>query len=347
MGVSRMLSPVQWLLARWYSRRSAPWVLRPLAVLYVLLLGLRRGLYRRGWLSCIRLDVPVVVVGNLTLGGTGKTPLVIALADALRQRGWTPGVVSRGHGGGDHAPQILGGDADPRQVGDEPCLIMRRSGAPVAVGRDRPAAAQLLREVGVDVIIADDGLQHYRLARDVDICVVDGMRRYGNGWPLPAGPLREPLRRLRSVDFRVCNGGLPQQDEILMRLLGDSARRVDDPAREQPLHAFANRRVHAVAGIGNPARFFESLRIQRIDVIEHPFPDHHPFVPADLDFRDELPVLMTEKDAVKCAAMRLDRLWYVPIRAMLPDTFLDAVTAAVDAAKGARRARRRIEGSSA
>ncbi len=333
-----MLSPERWLLARWYSPRPAPWVLRPPAVLYQWLLAVRHLFYRRGWLSSVQLDVPVVVVGNITLGGTGKTPLVIALVKHLRQHGWNPGVVSRGYGGRERAPRLLREDADPRQVGDEPCLIMRRSGAPVAVGCDRPAAARLLCELGVDVVISDDGLQHYRLRRDVEICVADGKRRYGNGWTLPAGPLREPLQRLRSVDFRICNGGLPHQDEILMRLLGDHARRLDDPGCEQPLSVYAGRRVHAVAAIGNPQRFFDSLRTQHIDVVEHPFPDHHAFTADDLDFGDDLPVLMTEKDAVKCAALKTDRFWYVPVRAVLPEMFLSALSSAVGAARRAGRA---------
>jgi tetraacyldisaccharide 4'-kinase len=263
------------------------------------------------------------VVGNLTAGGTGKTPLTLALVEALRARGRRPGVVSRGYGGDQRAPILLGDTPDPAQVGDEPCLI-RAGGVPVAVGRDRPAAARLLLDAGCDVLIADDGLQHYRLARDVEICVIDGVRRFGNGHLLPAGPLREPLARLAAVDFRVCNGGAAATGEIPMQLAGGWARALAD-GHEQDLRAFADHRVHAVAGIGHPQRFFDSLRAQGIAVIEHAFSDHHAFVPVDLRFGDDLPVLMTEKDAIKCHGFAQPHWWSVPVRAVLPDSFYDAV----------------------
>lgn len=289
---------------------------------------LRRLAYRRGWLHGEKLPVPVIVVGNLTVGGTGKTPLTITLVEALRARGREPGVVSRGYGGSQREPLLLGETADPAQVGDEPCLI-HASGVPVAVGRDRPAAARLLLEAGCDVIVADDGLQHYRLARDVEICVIDGERRFGNRRLLPLGPLREPMSRLRSVDFRVCNGGTEAPDEVPMRLEGGMVRALAD-AREQPLAAFAGQRVHAVAGIGNPQRFFDSLAMQGLDVIEHPFADHHAFTAADLDFGDGLAVLMTTKDAVKCRPFAREGWWSVPVHAVLPETFFDAVCQRID-----------------
>jgi tetraacyldisaccharide 4'-kinase len=194
----------------------------------------------------------------------------------------------------------------------------------VAVGRDRPAAARLLLDAGCDVIVADDGLQHYRLARDVEICVIDGARRFGNGRLLPMGPLREPLSRLREVDFRVCNGGTAMAGEVPMRLQGDVARAVSGEG-ERALAAFRGTRVHAVAGIGHPARFFDGLRDRGIDPIEHPFADHHAFAPSDLEFGDGLTVLMTAKDAVKCRRFARDGWWCVPVRAVLPDDFLDAV----------------------
>lgn len=310
------------LVRRWYDGSSRPWLLRPLTWLYRSVVAVRAWLYRRGWLASERLPVPVLVVGNITLGGTGKTPLVIALVEHLRRQGWHPGVVSRGYGGSQETPALLPDEPDPTRFGDEPCLVRLRTGVPVAVGRDRPAAARKLLEAGCNVIIADDGLQHYRLQRDVEICVIDGERRLGNGLMLPCGPLREPPSRLRRVDFRVCNGGEANAGEVPMRLTGDRARHLRDSEREQSLHAFADRPVHAIAGIGHPARFFDSLRGQGLQVIEHPFPDHHAFVPDDLDFGDDLPVLMTEKDAVKCAGFAHDRCWSVPTSAVLPDTFL-------------------------
>ena len=309
----------------WYGKRRSPWWTWLLAGLYGALTALRRGLYRIGVLRRVCLPVPVIVIGNLTAGGTGKTPLTIALAAELRGRGFRPGVVSRGHGGSRRESMLLDETPDPAVVGDEPCLI-RAGGVPVAVGRDRPAAAQLLLAAGCDVLIADDGLQHYRLARDVEICVIDGVRRFGNGHLLPAGPLREPLRRLDRVDLRVCNGGEAQAGEHPMRLVGGEAVSLDG-LRMQPLEGFAGQRVHAVAAIGNPARFFANLSAAGIEVIEHAFPDHHAFIATDLAYGDELPVLMTDKDAVKCRAFAQLHWWRVPVRAELPAAFFEAVVA--------------------
>jgi tetraacyldisaccharide 4'-kinase len=311
------------LVEAWYGNRRSPWWTWPLAGLYGVLTAVRRVLYRVGVLRRVRLPVPVIVIGNLTAGGTGKTPLTIALAEALRARGFRPGIVSRGHGGRQREPMLLGETPDPSEVGDEPCLI-RASGVPVAVGRDRSDAAQLLVANGCNVVIADDGLQHYRLARDVEICVIDGVRRFGNGHFLPAGPLREPLHRLARVDLRVCNGGTPQAGEYPMQLVGSEAVTLDGTHR-QSLSAFTGRRVHAVAAIGNPARFFASLRDAGIEVIEHAFPDHHAFAAGELAFGDDLPVLMTDKDAVKCRGFAQSHWWRAPVRAALPPAFVDAV----------------------
>ena len=317
----------------WYGGQPPGIVLLLLAVVYGALAALRRALYRAGLLRRVRLPLPVLVVGNLGVGGTGKTPLTIALVEALRARGWRPGVVSRGYGGRVARPQRVVAGADPAAVGDEPCLIVARTGAPMAVGGDRIAAAHLLQEEGaVDVLIADDGLQHYRLCRDVEICVIDGQRRFGNGRLLPAGPLREPPARLASVDFRVCNGGEPGAGEVPMRLAPMAARRLDG-AEERPLAAFAAKRVHAVAGIGHPARFFALLRAHGIEVQEHAFPDHHAFRPDDLAFGDAAPVLMTEKDAVKCRAFVTPLLWSVAVDAQLPAAFFDAVAARLRAVR--------------
>ena len=315
------------LAAAWYGKGSTPWWTAPLAALYGGVTRLRRRLYRMGWLSSVALPVPVVVIGNISVGGTGKTPLTIALAEALRARGLRPGVVSRGYGGSERGPALLDASADPARYGDEPCLI-RAAGTPVAIGRDRPAAARLLLDAGCDVILADDGLQHYRLRRAVEICVVDGARRFGNRRLLPAGPLREPLARLGEVDFRVCNGGSAESGEVPMHLEGGMARALRDNAA-QSLEAFRGQRVHALAGIGHPQRFFDDLRAHGIEVVPHPFPDHHAYAPGDLDFGDTAPVLMTEKDAVKCAAFAPPQAWAVPVRAVLPASFFDAVAAKI------------------
>lgn len=313
------------LESAWYGTARAPWWTTPLSWLYGAVTALRRGLYRLGVLRSARLPVPVVVIGNVSVGGTGKTPLTIALADALRKRGYTPGVVSRGYGGSQKEPLLLDELPDPARVGDEPCLI-RASGVPVAVGRDRPAAAKLLLAAGCDVVIADDGLQHYALARDLEICVIDGVRRFGNGRLLPAGPLREPMSRLRTVSYRVCNGGVVAPGDVAMELKGGHIRAlIDDHTR--PLVDLAGQTVHAVAAIGHPVRFFASLRAQGLQVIEHAFPDHHAFVPGDLAFGDDMPVLMTEKDAVKCRAFAQPHWWTVPVRAVLPPAFFDDIEA--------------------
>ncbi len=319
------------LQQRWYQDRPPPLWTRPVAALFGVLAGLRRRLYRHGLRRVTRLPVPVIVVGNLSVGGAGKTPVVIALVQALGQRGFHPGVVSRGYGGTASSPRPLAPDPDPGEVGDEPALIHARTGVPVAVGADRPAAARLLPARGVDVIISDDGLQHYALARDVEICVVDGVRRFGNARLLPAGPLREPLWRLGQVDFVVCNGGEPQAGEVPMQLALRAAEAVADRARTRPLAGFAGTRVHAVAGIGNPERFFGALRAQGLEVIAHAFADHHRYTPSDFAFTEDVPVLMTEKDAVKCRRFAQPEWWCVPVDAMLPGSFFDAVAGAIAA----------------
>jgi len=310
----------------WYGRRLPSPRLRVLAAVYGALVRLRRALYDIGVMRRVRLPVPVVVVGNITAGGTGKTPLTIALVEALRARGWKPGVVSRGYGGDARRPQRVDAGSDPAIAGDEPCLIARATGAPLAVGRDRVAAARLLLEsAAVDVLIADDGLQHYRLSRDIEICVIDGERRFGNGRLLPAGPLRERAARAATFAFRVCNGGAARDREIPMTLAGDEAVSLATTPVRRKLGEFSGQRLHAVAGIGNPARFFDQLRAAGLDVVEHAFVDHHAFVAADIEFSDGLPVLMTEKDAVKCAAFAGPSCWYVPVRAALPQAFFDAI----------------------
>lgn len=334
-GMANFVTLGESLQHEWYDpTASPPWWTLPLAALYGGLTAARRALYRRGVLRAQRLQVPVIVVGNIVAGGAGKTPLVIALVEDLRARGYQPGVVSRGYAGTARTPMLLPEDPDPVTSGDEPAVIRVRTGAPVAIGARRVEAARLLLGPNIDVIIADDGLQHYALARDIEICVVDGECRFGNGRLLPAGPLREPESRLNGIEFIVCNGSEPRSGEIPMRLATGDATAVDG-TRALPLSALAGRRSHAVAGIGHPPRFFETLRAQGIEVIEHPFPDHHRYAAADLDFGDGLPVLMTEKDAVKCRAFARENWWVVPVNAELPPTFFDAVAARLPNLRGA------------
>jgi tetraacyldisaccharide 4'-kinase len=278
-----------WLNRHWYSP-SAPPYLRPIEWLYRAVIALRRRSYSPG---SRRIQVPDVAVGNLTVGGTGKTPLVIALARALQSRGVRVGVISRGYGAAVREPALLSARSDPAIHGDEPVLIARATEAPVVVSPDRVAATALLAKRGMQLVISDDGLQHYRLGRALEIAVVDGARGFGNGHLLPAGPLREPVSRLAEVDWLVFNGEpspstiaalervAKHRDRLQMRLAATQARTVsgDRPARE--LASFRGAPVHAVAGIGNPARFFATLREAGLQLIEHPFPDHHPFTAAE------------------------------------------------------------------
>ncbi len=310
-----------WLQRRWYGTKP-PLGLVPLSALFGGAVALRRMAYRKGWKSAQRLPVPVVVVGNLTVGGTGKTPLTIWLAEFLTASGYKPGVVSRGYGGRkQERPLAVGADSDPAEAGDEPVLIARRTGCPVTVFPLRAEAGRaLLAAHDCDILIADDGLQHYALARDVEIAVVDGERRFGNGFCLPAGPLREPARRLAEVDLVVCRGGVPTDGEYPLSLLAGEAVNLADAGLRRPLADFAGLKLRAVAGIGFPQRFFADLRAAGLSFEERAFPDHHRYRPEDLGTDDAL-VLMTEKDAVKCRGFADGRLWAVPIKAQLPLAF--------------------------
>jgi len=285
----------------------------------------RRGAYARGWLHSYRLGVPVIIVGNLSVGGSGKTPLVIWLVTQLRSAGYSPGVVLRGYGGSaarHDRPVLVQTGSDTGLVGDEAVLLRARTAAPVAVCRDRVRAARLLADEGVSVIVSDDGLQHLALARNFEIAVIDGERGLGNGYLLPAGPLREPPDRLDQVDAVVINGegsfrGDPPGTggSFSMRLSGERLLPLVGDGEPRALSSLAGRRVHAVAGIGHPQRFFAQLRSAGLEVIEHPFPDHHSYGAGEIAFADQLPVLMTEKDAVKCRALGGPNHWYLPVMA--------------------------------
>lgn len=332
---------MHWLDRYGYSLNLVAVLLWPLGLLFGAATRARRFLYQNGILKSVGLRVPVVVVGNISVGGTGKTPLVARLVELLREAGYKPGVVGRGYGGRSAEwPRAVSADSDPGEVGDEPVLLARRCRCPVVVGPDRVVAARVLFETyDCNVILSDDGLQHYRLRRDIEIAVVDGFRRLGNAACLPAGPLREPPSRLREVDFVVGNGAARGR-EYLMSLRGETALNLRDPCISAALAGFRQSTVHAVAGIGDPWRFFDHLRHARLRLIEHPFPDHHAFRAEDLRFREDLPVLMTEKDAVKCHGIAPDNFWYVPVTARLDPEFEDNLlkrVATVAMAKGVRR----------
>jgi tetraacyldisaccharide 4'-kinase len=331
-----------WLERLWY-RDSAPLLLAPLAWIYGALAGARRRAYAAGVLRQRRLTRPVVVVGNLTVGGTGKTPLAIHLARMLSAEKLRVGVVARGYGRRSGALRDVHPDSDWRDVGDEPVIIARRTGCATLVAADRVAAARTLIARGADVIVADDGLQHLALGRDCAIAVIDGSRGFGNGRLLPQGPLREPAAALGRADIVVVNGepehgslaGALPAATLVMRLAAEPAVRLDGRGPPCELSAFSGRRVHAVAGIGNPQRFFHELAGRGIEVIAHSFPDHHPFTARELAFPDELPILMTEKDAVKCTPFVSARLWCVPVSAVFSDSDAQELRARVLARLGA------------
>jgi len=335
-----------WLQRVWYGRSLLSAMLLPLSWLFAGAVTLRRVAFRIGLRSVVRVSCPVVIVGNLTVGGTGKTPLVIWLAERLRESGQVPGIVSRGYGGSSSSwPRDVAPGSDPREVGDEAVMVAARTGAIVVAGPDRVAAAERAIARGADVVLADDGLQHYRLARDCELAIVDGERGLGNGRLLPAGPLREPRSRLEHVDLIVLNSRAATRPaeslittvpEVSIAIVPGNARCLFGE-RECKLEAFAGRRVHAVAGIGNPQAFFAALRALQIEVDEHPLPDHAGIGVEDIVFDDDAPVLMTEKDAVKCRAIADERHWAVSARLVIAPDEAERVLSVVRAAIERRR----------
>lgn len=321
---------MEFLQRAWYE--NARWLhgLVPIERLFSHLAKRRRErLSREAWTA----PVPVVVVGNISVGGTGKSPLVIALIEHLRTQGFTPGVVSRGYGAKPPAwPYLVRATDQPAVAGDEPLMIVQRTGVPLVIAPDRVAACQhLLQQTACDVIISDDGLQHYRLGRNIEIAVIDGSRGLGNGRCLPAGPLREPPARLAEVDWVIINtgetAGFTYPNAVTMQLSAQQLRRVRTQEAVE-LSVLEDCSVNAVAGIGNPERFFKTLRALRIRPIRHVFADHHAFTLKDITFGDALPVIMTEKDAVKCRTLTdSDRYYYLPVTAQLPASFLAALVA--------------------
>ena len=308
----------------WTRRGAIAWLLWPVSLIFAVVIAIRRFLYFIRVFRSAHPGIPVIVVGNLTVGGSGKTPLVIWIAELLKSKGWSPGIVSRGYRARPkdqmREPRAATVASTAAEVGDEPIVLSRRSGCPVWVGADRVAVAARLRAAheDVDVLVLDDGLQHYAMRRDLEIAVVDA-RGFGNGFLLPAGPLREPVSRLRRVDAVVSHAsGISGYS---MSLDGDTVHCMTDARERRPLKAFAGQRVHAVAGIGDPNRFFLHLARAGIEPLPHPFPDHHPFTPKDLEFGDGLPVLLTEKDAVKLRRAARPDWWVLPVSARLDPGF--------------------------
>lgn len=313
------------LVQAWYA--DSPWlhILKPLSYFFRRQVEQRRAEYLNGSRPSWRAPVPVIVVGNISVGGVGKTPLVARLAQMLMEQGYHPGIVSRGYGSkAPHYPFAVNPNFSAKECGDEPLMLARRTGCPVVIDPDRVAAVKhLLAKYDCNLIISDDGLQHYALARDIEIAVVDGQRGLGNRLCLPAGPLREPPERLSEVDFIVMNGEgfIADQDSVPMKLVPSDLVNlgsrefipVDGLVRQGP--------VHAVAGIGNPERFFMTLKSLGYQIRPHAFADHYPYSAKDLQFNEELPVIMTEKDAVKCAAIAKQNYWYLKVDARLPSSF--------------------------
>lgn len=318
-----------WLQRQWYRLSVWHLVLMPLSWLFRLLVALRRLAYSTGLFKSFRLSVPVIVVGNITVGGTGKTPLVIWLVQQLQAVGFKPGVISRGYGAQNALPLEVTAQSNAQETGDEPLLIASHIDMPVFVCRDRVMAARALlgAHPTCDLLISDDGLQHYRLQRDIEIAVVDSQRQFGNRRLLPAGPLREPVSRMQEVDAVVCNGeaviGYP--NTYRMQLRASLLHQVSSPVNTLAADALQGKRLLAVAGIGNPERFFGQLRRMGLAFETRVFPDHHPFQAQDLQTQGIDAILMTEKDAVKCRAFAEAHWWYLPVEAELQDGLLSCI----------------------
>lgn len=310
-----------WLNREWRRKGLAQIFLLPLSWLFGALAALRRGCYRIGVCRVQTVGVPVIVVGNIAVGGVGKTPIVLALAQLLQGAGLRPGIVTRGYKSEARGTREVGPEDDPTLVGDEALLLSRNGGCPVWLGADRVAAAKALvaAHPDTDVILSDDGLQHYRLARAIEIAVIDGRYGCGNKRLLPAGPLREPMRRLHSVDYVLKNGVATA--EYSVEIVGECFYNVANPFRTTTAEAFRDRSVVAIAGIANPQRFFDRLRMLKIRFQSYAFPDHWGFAEEDLEFGEADAIIMTEKDAVKCADFASEKCWYLKIEARLNEAF--------------------------
>lgn len=316
-------------IARHWYRPSCSMVsllLLPFSIVYAVIIKLRQYLYAIGVFKIVSFDAPVIVVGNITVGGTGKTPLVIWLANYLQRLGYRPGIVSRGYGGKPHKlPKWVTNECDPLEVGDEACLLTRNTHCPVVVCTDRvKAVAMLLQDDSCDIVLADDGLQHHRLGAAIKIAVVDNERRFGNGLLLPAGPLREPISRLHEVDFVISHGSDLATAHSMKLIPVEWIQLATD--RVCQLNEFSPAKAHAVAGIGHPDKFFNTLSKMGYKVIAHRFPDHYHFKATDLQFADDYPIIMTEKDAVKCKSFANERIWYLRVVAELHNHLIEQLT---------------------
>jgi len=310
----------------WKAWHPLALLLSPLSLLFLLVSMLRRAVYRLHLKKVYRAPAPVIIVGNISVGGTGKTPFVIWLCHYLTRIGYRPGVVLRGYGGtATRWPQQVRADSDPHIVGDEAVVIATETDCPVCAGPDRAGAVrELLKHHSCDVVISDDGLQHYALARDMEIAVVDGERLFGNGLLLPAGPLREPVSRLRTVDFVIMNQHCNPAYHCIRLAPGHLINLAT--GEERRIEEMSGSRVHALSGIGNPGRFYQLLSDAGMQVQENSYADHHNFTASDIAFDDELAVIMTAKDAVKCRPYATDKHWYLKLRVQPSAEFIRQFT---------------------
>ena len=306
----------------WYENHPASYFLLPASWLYSLVVKLRNILYASGFFETHYVSVPVIIVGNITAGGSGKTPFVIWLSKYLSENGYTPGVISRGYGRKSNLKvQQIRHDSDPEFVGDEPILIARRTGMPVAVASDKyEAANQLVNIANCDVLICDDGLQHLAIGRNLEIAIIDGDREFGNNHLLPAGPLREPVSRLTTVDMLISKSKKYQNSHLMNYEYGGLVQ-LTNPGNNISIEKFKNQEIHLVSGIANPDRFHAFFKDHHINVTKHIFPDHYNYRVEDINFDDDKPIVMTEKDAIKCAKFARDNMWYLPVKVRFDDVF--------------------------
>ena len=307
----------------WYSKNIFSLLLSPLSLIYISIIYLRYTLYQLGLISITKINVPTIVIGNIVAGGTGKTPLVIWLAKHFKDKGFLPGIVSRGYGGTYLSNiELVKPTSNPMLVGDEPVIIARNTNCPVVVAKKRAKGAkELVEKYNCNIILCDDGMQHYSLARDIEIAVIDGQRRFGNNYCFPAGPLREPKSRIFKADLivskynaRTCEHKMDYTYHQLVSL--------NELSKTIPISDLHGMTVHAIAGINNPDHFFSYLRSHKLELIVHKFPDHYSYTEDDVKFDDNFPVVMTEKDAVKCQNYSSDKHWYIPISAELSKSFV-------------------------
>lgn len=320
------------LIKSWYMKKLTwlTFLLLPFSYLFLAAISLRRSLYRYHLFKSYKPPVPVIVVGNITVGGTGKTPCVIALAIYFKELGYRVGIVSRGYGAKINAPRLVDCNSNPREVGDEPVLIANKTGCPVMVSPKRAQAAKKLYEdYTCNLILSDDGLQHYALDRDIEIALINDDAGLGNQHLLPAGPLREPVARLNEVNYRLRNGGEDNDVEYGMRIMPKGFFSVLDFTVAADQAELSNQPLHAVAGIAHPASFFNLLRVLGFKVIEHHYPDHHPFARQDIQFNDDFRVVMTEKDAIKCRSLANRGQVFLAVEANFSDAFLTTLVSTV------------------